>query len=108
MAKGLCLPAQWFVQGGATLQTVNVMLDFFNIVFGSYIMPNCYLDRQNCGKFGHLSNPDLNLSYFLLWGLLKEMFPQKPSNETEMRIQLLSCAEGLRKTCFTILLQACH
>jgi hypothetical protein len=40
MAEGLCLPAQWFVQDGATLQTANVMLDFFNIVFGPCIMSN--------------------------------------------------------------------
>jgi hypothetical protein len=51
MAEGLCLPAQWFVQGGATLQTANIMLDFFNIVFDPRIM----LNHHNCGKFGHLS-----------------------------------------------------
>jgi hypothetical protein len=55
MAEGLCLPAQWFVQDGATLQTANVMLDFFNIVFGPCVMPNRYLDCHNCSKFGHLS-----------------------------------------------------
>jgi len=55
MAEGLCMPAQWFLQGGATLHTANVMLDFFNIVFCPRSMSNRYLDRQNCGTFGHLS-----------------------------------------------------
>jgi len=37
------------------LQTANIMLDFFNTVFGPHIMSNYYLNRHNCGKFGHLS-----------------------------------------------------
>jgi hypothetical protein len=55
MAEGLCPPAQWFVLGGAMLQTANAMPDLFNIVFGPCIMPNCYLEHHNCGKYGHLS-----------------------------------------------------
>lgn len=53
MAEGLCLPAQCFVQDGAMLQTANVMLDFFNIVFGPHIMSNRYLNHHNCDRFGH-------------------------------------------------------
>jgi len=42
----------------------------------------------------------LNLSDFLLWGLLKEMFPRKPSNETEMRVKFVELCRRSEKDMF--------
>jgi len=86
MAGALCLPAQCFVQEGVTLQTANIMLDSFNIVFGPRIMSNRYLDCHNCGKFGQLSA--LFESFCLPFLSFIERYASvKPSKETEMRVR---------------------
>lgn len=88
--------------------TANVILDFFNIVFGPRIMSNRYLDHHNCGKFGQISA--------LIWIFRTSFYGvywKRCSHENlQMKLRwklgLMSCAEGLRKTCFTVLLWTCH
>jgi len=76
----------WFIQDGATMHDANIVLDFLDNVFGPRIMSNCYPDHHNCSNFWPPLSPDLNPGDFNLWYSLKEkLFPQKPSNNWDMR-----------------------
>jgi len=75
MAEGLYLPAQWFVQHGFMLQTAYIMLDFFNFVFWPSRHVKPLSGPSQLQQIWLSLSPDLNLSDFILWGLLQEMFP---------------------------------
>jgi hypothetical protein len=63
--------------------------------FNETISSEQYL-HHNCGKFWPTLSPNLNPCDFFLWGFLKDkLFPQKPSNEFEMREMLIELCKGI-------------
>jgi hypothetical protein len=84
--SGLPLQKQRLMLEGVTPRTVNVVLDFFNAVFGFRVLSDRCLARHNCGNFWALQSPALNLFDFSLWAVLKvKLFPRIPFNEFEIR-----------------------
>jgi hypothetical protein len=94
LANGLPLQKQRFMLDGVTPHTVNVVLGFNN-VFGLRVVSDRCPSRYNCGEVWPLQSPALNLCDFYLWVLLKEeLFPRKPSNESEIRGILFELCRG--------------
>jgi hypothetical protein len=85
-ANGLPLQKQRLMLEGVTPRTVNVVMDFFNAVFGFRVLSDRCLARHSCGNFWPLQSPALNLFDFSLWAVLKvKLFPRIPFNEFEIR-----------------------
>jgi len=77
-ANGLPLQTQQFMQDGATQHTANVVLDFWNTVFGPRVMSKRYLNRHKCGNSWPALISDLN-PCGSSWGFLKKkLFPNGP------------------------------
>jgi hypothetical protein len=95
LSTGLPLQTRWFMQDGARLHTVNVVMDFLHDTFNLYVISNRFPDHFRCGQNLLPNSPDLNPYDYFLWGFLKEkIFPQNTQTITELRaLIILACNE---------------
>lgn len=106
IANGLPLHTQWFMQDGARQHAANVLLDRLNTVFGPSFMSNDHPGRHNCGNFWPPLSSNRILATYFCGGFWKGIsFHENNSMNLMWKECLCSCAEGLKKTCVTILLK---